>query len=584
MNHGSVAALALSGAASTGDLKLYTIDEDLSPNGNATLEQGLWQYNIGSGPLSGNNTIPTELNGNYGQIDFVSQTMGLQRGADGKFYITDRRSAGNEGGLFVLGPTGTALYSSLTDANARGIDGDPATAGIQDPFRESWSVAVSPDQKYIAIIRLDSTAWVVPLINGIPDMPNRMIVQIFDPVANGRDVAFDAADNLYAVSSGNAALRVFSPGGVSQTTYNSNGTFTSKVWPEWTGGNGNLSDSSKWLLNSASSGKSAIAMFGNSNTAPATVNIDTPTTLGNVYFDSANSYTLSGSTLTLDSYGEPRVQTFSGSHEISAPLVVNENLQVTTNAGSSLRISGPVSYGTLATSFTKAGDGTLEMTTYRIPTLNVQGGTAKVIAGGGNNGVSNVQNLNIAGTTDAWSAKLDLNDSAIVIDYPVGSTTIATVQNQIKNGFHGGDWTGNGITSSAAAAAASSPHKTALGYADLTSPGTFLGQTVDGSAVGVRYTYAGDANLDGKVDTLDFNALAANFGGSGKVWTQADFNYDGTVDTLDFNNLAANFGQQLADAGGGAGGAGALVPEPTSIALLGLGAAALMTRRRRRQA
>jgi hypothetical protein len=303
-------------------------------------------------------------------------------------------------------------------------------------------------------------------------------------------------------------------------------------------------------------------------------------TLGNLYIDNTNKYTLSGATLTLDSFGEPRVQTFSGSHEINAPVVVNENLQITTNAGSSLRVSGPVTYAGTTTALTKAGGGVLEMTNYRIPKLNVLEGTAKVIAGGGNGGVSNVQKLNIAGATDAWTAKLDLNDSALVVDYPSGGPSpIATVQNQIKNGYAAGSWTGNGITSSAAAAAASSAHKTALGYADSTTPGTFLGQILDGSAVVVRYTYSGDANLDGKVDTLDFNSLAANFGGAGKVWTQADFNYDGTVDTLDFNFLAANFGQQISEGGGG--GVGALVPEPTSLGLLGFAAATLVARRRR---
>jgi hypothetical protein len=117
-----------------------------------------------------------------------------------------------------------------------------------------------------------------------------------------------------------------------------------------------------------------------------------------------------------------------------------------------------------------------------------------------------------------------------------------------------------------------------------------LGWADDGtSAVTIRFVYYGDANLDGTVDTLDFNALAANFGGTSKVWTQADFNYDTIVDTLDFNRLAANFGRSLSSAApagsGGSGGSalGALVPEPASTATLGLIAAAVLTPRRRRE-
>jgi hypothetical protein len=80
------------------------------------------------------------------------------------------------------------------------------------------------------------------------------------------------------------------------------------------------------------------------------------------------------------------------------------------------------------------------------------------------------------------------------------------------------------------------------------------------------------------VDTLDFNALAANFGGTGKIWTQADFNFDGVTDTLDFNALAANFGMALAATAPPA----MLVPEPTglftTLAFVGIASA----RRKRR--
>jgi hypothetical protein len=60
------------------------------------------------------------------------------------------------------------------------------------------------------------------------------------------------------------------------------------------------------------------------------------------------------------------------------------------------------------------------------------------------------------------------------------------------------------------------------------------------------FVLSADANHDRVVDTLDFNALAANFGGTGKNYSQGDFNYDTVVDTLDFNSLAGNFGHSLA--------------------------------------
>src|SRR5205814_5890241 len=111
------------------------------------------------------------------------------------------------------------------------------------------------------------------------------------------------------------------------------------------------------------------------------------------------------------------------------------------------------------------------------------------------------------------------------------------------NGYSDGNWNGNGINSSTTAA--SSTPRTAIGYAEASTLHitNFHGRVVDGSAILLAYTVNGDANLDGKVNALDFNALATNFGAGSNLWTQGDFNFDGNVDTLDFNALAANFNQ-----------------------------------------
>jgi hypothetical protein len=49
-----------------------------------------------------------------------------------------------------------------------------------------------------------------------------------------------------------------------------------------------------------------------------------------------------------------------------------------------------------------------------------------------------------------------------------------------------------------------------------------------------------DANKDGKIDVLDFNALMVNWGKTGTGNT-ADFNSDGKVDIIDFNMLMINW-------------------------------------------
>src|SRR5262249_13394454 len=167
------------------------------------------------------------------------------------------------------------------------------------------------------------------------------------------------------------------------------------------------------------------------------------------------------------------------------------------------------------------------------------------------------------GMTGAWTSTLDLNNNSLIVDYdPLDpQSPLAQIQDQIKSGYANGAWDGTGIQSSAAA----SMTNTALGYAEAStvlglSGGTFKGQSVDGTAVLVRYTLYGDANLDGTVDTVDFNNLASNFSLAGN-WSQGDFNFDGVVDTVDFNLLASNFSQSLA-----APTIDSHVPEPIGVA------------------
>jgi formylglycine-generating enzyme required for sulfatase activity len=78
------------------------------------------------------------------------------------------------------------------------------------------------------------------------------------------------------------------------------------------------------------------------------------------------------------------------------------------------------------------------------------------------------------------------------------------------------------------------------------------------------YGLDGDANMDGTVNTLDFNALVGHFGQHGAVWSEGDFDHSGAVNTIDFNVLAGNFGNTLPVAGSNLG---AFVPEPAGLAM-----------------
>ena len=97
---------------------------------------------------------------------------------------------------------------------------------------------------------------------------------------------------------------------------------------------------------------------------------------------------------------------------------------------------------------------------------------------------------------------------------------------------------------------------------------------LDNISIEVLEKRPGDANLDGKVDATDLNALALNWRSEGAAWSQGDLTGDRNVDASDLNALALNWQSGVASAAA----APAAVPEPSSITLLLLGACSLVRR------
>jgi hypothetical protein len=256
--------------------------------------------------------------------------------------------------------------------------------------------------------------------------------------------------------------------------------------------------------------------------------------------------------------------------------------------------------------FRKAGSGALSTGAINADNVILFGGGKLTVAA--NSGVSTIKTFSmpeytVSPTTSPntyvpTAATFDLTNNAMIVDYtgtsPLGTLTAdpapqPLIEYLLHRGYNGGNWLGTGLTSSSAAATAGSGHPTAIGYGEASAifdfssnpTATFLGNTVDSTAVLMRYTLAGDANMDGTVNGLDFNALANGFGTSAK-WTSGDFDYSGSVDSSDFALLAENYGMTIGSAAAvPSASLGSVVPEPTSIGVIGLAALAF---RRRRQA
>lgn len=125
---------------------------------------------------------------------------------------------------------------------------------------------------------------------------------------------------------------------------------------------------------------------------------------------------------------------------------------------------------------------------------------------------------------------------------------------------------GGGVALGGSAFTTAGAHDLAFKYS------TPAGTTVTGEVV-YKDLLAGDANGDKVVNIFDINLISSNWNTAGLA---GDINFDGIVNIFDINTVSSHWANTLP----GAGGATA-VPEPSSWALLSLGAfiALLYTRR-----
>jgi autotransporter-associated beta strand protein len=261
----------------------------------------------------------------------------------------------------------------------------------------------------------------------------------------------------------------------------------------------------------------------------------------------------------------------------------------------SLTTSGTVNFkGNSATS-----GGPLPLT---LASLSIANGGLVTIADPGSTNHANrtvlvTSNLAVAGGTDSWNGTLDLAGNDLIAH----GGSLANFTNLIKSGLNAGGtlWNGTGITSSTAAS--NTRHLTALGiilnsngsggaiYGSGTTLGLFDSISPATNDLLIKYTYYGDANLDGKVDASDYSRIDSGYLTHLTGWYNGDFNYDGVINGSDytlidnaFNTQGAALTAQVADATPTDQiSSVSAVPEPATVGLLSVAAMTTLRRRRR---
>jgi autotransporter-associated beta strand protein len=183
--------------------------------------------------------------------------------------------------------------------------------------------------------------------------------------------------------------------------------------------------------------------------------------------------------------------------------------------------------------------------------------------------------------------QVDLTNNRMIV---VGGDA-AAVSSLVASGRNGGAWNGAGVITSEGAAASG---VTSLGVVanSALNRSTFGGVSVGASDVLVMYTYAGDADLNGKLNGDDYFRIDSNINVPGATgWYNGDFDYNGHVNGDDYFLLDANLGRQTfgtfptgdaITAGDTASVSGlTVVPEPASLGLVVTAACGLAARRRR---
>ncbi|MFL6537420.1 MAG: autotransporter-associated beta strand repeat-containing protein, partial [Chthoniobacterales bacterium] len=316
---------------------------------------------------------------------------------------------------------------------------------------------------------------------------------------------------------------------------------------------GNWSVSSNWTNNISPNSVGAQANFLGLINQARTVTVDGAFTTGTMTFDNANSYTIAGDGfsshgITLSNNGAAVINVLNGSHTITAPMTLANDLNIVTSSGTSMTLGGAIGETGGARNVLVSGTGSVTMggsaansftglTTVDSGTLNLNktGGFDAIGSGGLQINAGAVTNLLVSNQISDLGAvlvsgalNLGANSDTIGGLNGDGSVTTAAGGTLTIGGSNNLDSQFNGIISGAGTIA-----KSGNGTFALTGANTFggAGQTVTINAG--RLAWNADANFGDTANTVTFNGGTLMFTDSFATARTMVLNAASTIDTND---------------------------------------------------
>lgn len=339
-------------------------------------------------------------------------------------------------------------------------------------------------------------------------------------------------------------------------------------WGNAAGGNWSLAGN--WADNGTPNLAGAQANFLGAISSAQTVTVNSAFTVGTITFNNLNSYSVVGSSLlTLNNNGIALIDVAAGSHSITAPIALANNLQITAAAGTALNLVGVLSESGGSKTLGTNGAGTVTfsgaaantytgLTTVNAGTLNLNKTAGSNAIGSGGVSVSSGATLGLLASNqiaDAASVRVDgtfaLSTFSEVIGALNGAGSVTTgagslltigASNNLSSQF-------NGVISGAGSIA-----KAGTGTLTLTGNNTFggVGKTVAINAGTLQI--ANDASLGNAANSVTLSsgtlALMSNFSTSRSFTLSGAGTIDTGPDTATLNGVISGTGPLVKTGGG----------------------------------